>query len=390
MPFLLKDFERLPLNQNSMKNLLSLFFVVIFSFTFAQSESILVKTLPDGRYTLSESGASYFAKLSLDCSSKSSPHFYFKALRKPGDKEGPRDLWPSFYGCYDWHSGVHNHWCMVKLLKLYPNLPEAKDLKEKLELSFSKENIISELNYVKSHENGFFEFPYGQSWLLKVADELKNWDNPDAKRWLENLKPLSDYIAFVHLKVWPQVKEVELSGSHDSPAMALSFAYDYAVSFNDLALKKVVVAAAKKYYGKMSNAPIIKEPFEYDFMSASLLVNDLMRKVLPEKKYWTWVNTFTPELFSMDKVDSGLQIKKSEKHDGYESHWDGYHLNRIWCLNGMLKSIPPSKLDSELKKKWVIQMNDMWDYAQESIGKGNYDIDHWLSSFSVFALVGYE
>jgi hypothetical protein len=279
---------------------------------------------------------------------------------------------------------------MVKLLKLFPNIPESKELKEKLEMSFSKENILAELNYVKTHEEGLFEFPYGQSWLLKVADELKRWDNPDAKRWLSNLKPLSDYIALVHLKVWPQVQEVELSGSHDSPAMGLSFAYDYSVSFNDKELKKVVETAAKKYYGNMTKAPIVKEPFDYDFMSASLLVNDLMRKVLSEKKYWTWANEFTPELFSLDKVKVGLQIKKSEKHDGYESHWDGYHLNRIWCLNGMLKTFPEGRLNSDVKKLWVLQMNDMWNYAQESIGKGNYDIDHWLSSFSVFALVGYD
>ncbi|MEY4894595.1 MAG: hypothetical protein RL751_1414, partial [Bacteroidota bacterium] len=85
-----------------------------------------------------------------------------------------------------------------------------------------------------------------------------------------------------------------------------------------------------------------------------------------------------------------LQIKKTDKHDGYESHWDGYHLNRIWCLNGMLKTLPAGTLDEATKAAWVTNMNAMWDYAQESIGKGNYDIDHWLSSFSVFALIGYE
>jgi hypothetical protein len=92
----------------------------------------------------------------------------------------------------------------------------------------------------------------------------------------------------------------------------------------------------------------------------------------------------------MNKVNDGLKIKKSDKHDGYESHWDGYHLNRIWCLNGMLKTISEDRLNTDVKKLWVVQMNDMWNYAQESIGKGNYDIDHWLSSFSVFALVGYD
>ena len=373
-----------------MKNLFLL--IVIFSITrtVGQNQSSLVTELQDGRYTLSEGGASHFAKLSLDCTNKSSPHFYFKALRKVGDKQGPRDLWPSFYGCYDWHSGVHNHWCMVKLLKLYPNIPEANELKEKLELSFSKENILAELNYVRTHEDGLFEFPYGQSWLLKVADELKRWDNADAQRWLSNIKPLADYIAEIHIAYWPKIDHVDYSGSHDSPAMGLSFALDYAESFKHVKLKKVIVSSAMRFYSSSKNAPLMNEPFDYDFMSATLLVSDLMRKVLPEKKYWEWVNEFTPELFSTNKVKVGLQIKKTEKHDGYEAHWDGYHLNRIWCLNGMLKTFPEGKLNQEIKIQWVFQMNDMWDYSQESIGKGNYDIDHWLSSFSVFALIGYD
>ena len=106
----------------------------------------LVTNLPDGRYTLSDEGASYFAKLSLDCASKSSPHYYFKALRKKGDTDGPRDVWPSFYGCYDWHSAVHNHWCMIKILKLHPNIPEAVELRQRLKESFTSENIQKELD----------------------------------------------------------------------------------------------------------------------------------------------------------------------------------------------------------------------------------------------------
>jgi len=56
----------------------------------------------------------------------------------------------------------------------------------------------------------------------------------------------------------------------------------------------------------------------------------------------------------------------------------------------MLKSLPKSALSEPVKTKWHKSMNEMWDYAQQSIGKGNYDVDHWLSSFSVFALSGYR
>jgi len=368
------------------------YFTLLFSVTILcfYSQNEIVKKQTDGRYILSDNGASYFAKLSLDCTEKQSPHYYFQAIRKKGDKDNPKDIWPSFYGCYDWHSGVHNHWCLVKILKLYPNIPEAKAIREKLELSFNKENILKELDYVRKHEDGLFEFPYGQAWLLKVAEELKKWDDPDAKRWLNNLEPLYKYCAFVQFKVWPLIKKIELSGSHDSPALALSFGYDYATTFGDEKLKKVIVKVSLNYYGGMKNTTILKEPYEYDFMSASLLTADLMRKVMPAKKYVKWVKGFCPDLFISSTVSGPLQIKKTEKHDGYESHWDGYHLNRIWCLNGMLKTLPNGTLDDKTKNNWVLAMNEMWDYAQESIGKENYDIDHWLSSFSVFALIGYE
>ncbi len=376
-----------------------LFILLMFAFgSNAQEQSSinmslgnsLVNTLPDGRYTLSDAGASYFAQLSLACVSKTYPHYYYKGFSEKVPSGSPKDLWPSFCGCYDWHSSVHNHWCMIKLLKLFPNIPEAAEMRSRLNESFNSEKIKKELEYVRTHENGLFEFPYGQSWVLKIAEELSTWKDHDAQRWLENLAPLSHYIAFVHSVVWKEVDKVSLSGSHDSPAMALSFAYDYAVQFNDDQLKKVVSSVAMKYYGKIQNTSIEKEPYEYDFMSASLLVADLMRKVMTPEKYVKWCKKFCPNLFISNKVNVALQIKRSAKHDGYESHWDGYHLNRIWCLNGMLKTLPEGTLDTATKAEWVLAMNQMWDYAQESIGKGNYDIDHWLSSFSVFALIGYE
>ena len=360
--------------------------------SFAQkSGASLVDTQTDGRYTLSEAGASYFAQLSLDCTNKPNPHYYYNVLRQPGDTQTPEDLWPAFYGCYDWHSAVHNHWALIKLLKTYPQIPEAAAIREKLNQSFTEDNINREFLYFQNNKEQYiFEFPYGQGWLLKVAEELQTWNDPDAQRWLENLAPLHKLCAAAAQVIWKDIDEVNLSGSHDAPSLNLSFALDYARAFGDEDLLKVVLKASKKFYGKMTKAPLRAEPFEYDFMSASLLVTDLMRKVYDQETYVKWLKNFAPGLTDATSVAKDLQIKKTDKHDGYESHWDGYHLNRIWCLNGMLQSLPAESLEATTKAIWIKSMNDMWDYAQESIGKGNYDIDHWLSSFSVFALIGYQ
>ena len=372
--------------------------IILFSFLLLNqlsvlfSQSNLTQKGDDGIYKLTESGASYFAKLSLQCADKQSPHFYekYKEHYEIVDSTTSKDLWPSFYGCFDWHSSVHNHWCMIKLLKNHPSIPEAALIRARLNEAFSVENMKYEAFFLSQNEEGYFEFPYGQSWFLKLADELKSWNDQDAKKWLKNSEPLLVLIEENHLKYWNATPSVKISGSHDSPAMGISFALDYSRSFKKKKLEKTLLAAAKKYYLTIENAPILSEPVEYDFMSGTLLIADLMRKVLSGKEYAAWLSKFTPELVDESRAHLALKINKIEVHDGYESHWDGFHLNRIWCLNGMLISLPKKSVSPSLKGKWTNAMNEMWDYAQLSIGKGNYDIDHWLSSFSVFALEGYK
>jgi hypothetical protein len=372
--------------------------IILFSFLLLNqlsvlfSQSNLTQKGDDGIYKLTESGASYFAKLSLQCADKQSPHFYekYKEHYEIVDSTTSKDLWPSFYGCFDWHSSVHNHWCMIKLLKNHPSIPEAALIRARLNEAFSVENMKYEAFFLSQNEEGYFEFPYGQSWFLKLADELKSWNDQDAKKWLKNSEPLLVLIEENHLKYWNATPSVKISGSHDSPAMGISFALDYSRSFKKKKLEKTLLAAAKKYYLTIENAPILSEPVEYDFMSGTLLIADLMRKVLSGKEYAAWLSKFTPILVDESRAHLALKINKTEVHDGYESHWDGFHLNRIWCLNGMLISLPKKSMSPSLKGKWTSAMNEMWDYAQLSIGKGNYDIDHWLSSFSVFALEGYK
>lgn len=372
--------------------LILFFFLFLSQLSVSFSQTNLTQKGSDGIYTLTEYGASYFAKLSLQCTEKSTPHYYerYKEHYEIVDSTTSKDLWPSFYGCYDWHSSVHNHWCLMKLLKNHPNIPEAKLIRKRLNEAFSTENIKYEAFFLSQNEEGYFEFPYGQSWFLKLADELKSWNDQDAKRWLKQIEPVLLVIVENHLKYWNATPSVKISGSHDSPAMGISFALDYSRSFKNKKLEKILISASKKYYLNVKNAPISSEPVEYDFMSGTLLIADLMRKVLSGKEYVGWLSHFTPELMDENRINLALKINKTEVHDGFESHWDGFHLNRIWCLNGMLISLPKKSVSPILKEKWTSAMNEMWDYAQLSIGKGNYDIDHWLSSFSVFALEGYK
>ncbi len=377
-----------------MRFIFSTFLCLLTTFAFAQKnssqtiEASLTKTAADGSLLLSDMGASYFAKLSLDCTGKPYPHFYYEHLQTASDLKSPDKLFPSFYGCFDWHSGVHNHWALVKLLKTFPKIPEAKAIKDKLENSFNAANILGEVAYLKSHAEENFEFPYGTSWLLKVADELGTWDDPTAKKWLQNLKPLCNLIVSDYMIRWPMIEKPNYSGDHYASSIGISFALDYAKTFKNDSLKTILEQSAKGFYLGIEKFPLEKEPFGYDFMSAGLLITDLMRKILPQSEYVTWLKQFAPDVFTVEGVKKVFNVEKKETHTGYASHWDGFHLNRIWCINGMLKSIPANALSTDVKKAWLASQKEMWNYSQESIGKGNYDVDHWLSSFSVYALIG--
>lgn len=367
---------------------------ILFLFLFGSAlfcinaNAQIVNKSEQGNYTLSKEGASYFARLSLECTQKSFPHTGYDDMLS---KRDVRNVWPAFYGCYDWHSAVHNHWALVKLLKNFPEIPEAQEIRNYLNQTFTSEKIKAECTYFMENRSKMsFEFPYGQCWLLKLTDELSRFDDVDAKIWIKNLQPLYQLCAKESLRYWSGKPETAISGSHDSPALGMSFALDYANTFKDEALKAVVTKTAVGAYGNMQNAPLLDEPIDYDFMSGSFLIADLMRKVYTPEQYAVWIKKFAPGLFSKKNVRLTLQIKSSDDHSGYESHWDGFHLNRIWCLNGILMTLPAQSLNATLKTEWITSMNAMWDYAQKSIGKGNYDIDHWLSSFSVFALEGYK
>ena len=108
--------------------------------------------------------------------------------------KGPKALHPAFYGSYDWHSSVHGHWMLVRLLRLFPDLPEAAEIRAMMGAHLTAENLKVEADYFARKESKSFERTYGWAWLLKLAEELNGCDAPDAKVWAKNLRPLADVI----------------------------------------------------------------------------------------------------------------------------------------------------------------------------------------------------
>jgi hypothetical protein len=123
-----------------------------------------------------------FANLALACVHKEYPNHISHTLNSDADAASPRKLTPAFYGCYDWHSSVHGHWLLVRLVRTFPDAPFVSAAREALRQSLTAENITQEAAYLRGEGRASFERPYGLAWLLQLVAELREWDDPQA-RW---------------------------------------------------------------------------------------------------------------------------------------------------------------------------------------------------------------
>src|SRR2546429_7973887 len=73
--------------------------------------------------SLDAGAASHFARLALKCARQEYPNKLEHVMNGAHEVLSPRALHPAFYGCYDWHSTVHGHWMLARLLRRVPPPP---------------------------------------------------------------------------------------------------------------------------------------------------------------------------------------------------------------------------------------------------------------------------
>lgn len=230
--------------------------------------------------TLDSAAASSFARLALKAITQEYPNKLDHVLNGPADVLGPRRLHPSFFGAYDWHSSVHGHWMLVRLLKVRPGLPEAGKIRSALDADLSAANLAAEAEYLKRPGSASFERMYGWAWLLKLAEELHGWDDPDGRRWAASLQPLADAIVARYLAFLPKQFYPIRRGVHPNTAFGMMLALDYARAVGRSDLDSLLVERSRTYFGNDVNVPAAWEPDGDDFFSRSLIEADLMRRVL--------------------------------------------------------------------------------------------------------------
>ncbi|GAL88428.1 DUF2891 domain-containing protein [Jejuia pallidilutea] len=317
------------------------------------------------------------AELPLHCINIEYPNRLSQTLGSDEDLKSPTTLHPAFYGCFDWHSSVHGHWSLVSLLKSFPNISNAKTIKQRLLNNISKENIEAEVAYFKGKHNGSYERTYGWAWLLKLAEALHTWDEDTARELEQNLQPLTNLIIEKYMEFLPKLNYPLRVGTHTNTAFGLSFAYDYAQTVNNDALKKAIKDRALFFYAKDQNCPMSWEPSGSDFLSPCLEEAALMKRLLPLEDFKVWLDDFLPQLKQHDfNIEVGLV---SDRTDGHLVHLDGVNFSRAWNLYKIAEDLPEY---NHLKPV----ANQHINYSLPSIFGDDYMGGHWLGSFAIYAL----
>src|SRR5918998_345070 len=96
---------------------------------------------------LTREQASDFPRLALKGLGKEYPNKPEHVMAGPDDLKCPKALHPAFYGSYDWHSSVHGHWMLARLLRRFPDLPEAQEIRSVLGTHLTAANLTAEADY---------------------------------------------------------------------------------------------------------------------------------------------------------------------------------------------------------------------------------------------------
>lgn len=298
----------------------------------------------------------------------------------------------AFYGCSDWHSAVNSTWTMVKVLKLFPDLPVGRLIREKLKEHLTADAIKGEIAFYSEEGHKSFERPYGWAWLLRLYAELRSWLDPDAQKWAANLEPLAKLllertVPYLHTLAAPM-----RIGTHANTAYTLKLLLEYARTAAEKGLENAVIERARKFYAADVGCAPNFEPSGSDFFSPCLSEAALMSEVLPPAEFVRWLDAFLPRPDSpgfkaltivVEMPGSAEELKKSDM-EGAKSHLMGLGVSRAKALEDIAAALPPGDPRVAAYRKLAASL------ARSSI-KAMYDADyagtHWIATYIVDYLV---
>jgi len=332
---------------------------------------------------LTQAQASHFAKLALKCVAREYPNKPEHVMNDGQDVQSPKGLHPAFYGCYDWHSSVHGHWMLVRLLRMFPQLPEARDIRRALGNNLRATNIAEEVAYLNGKNRQSFERTYGWAWLLKLGEELSLSTDGEARVWSQNLQPLIDAFVSRYLAFLPKQNYPIRTGVHPNTAFGLAFTFDYAQTTGNTKLADLIAERSRTYFAKDAAYPAAWEPGGEDFFSPALMEADLMRRVLKPMEFRRWFRRFLPQLGAGGPKSLLTPAVVTDRSDPKLVHLDGLNLSRAWCMRSVASALPAN---DRARSVLASAARRHTEEALAHVASGDYAGEHWLASFAVYLL----
>ncbi len=328
---------------------------------------------------LTEDLANRFARIALGHVGREYPNSVQHVFANAHDIGTPRVMHPIFYGSFDWHSCVHSHWMLAYLLRRFPHMEAAADIRALFDARFTPDAVAGECAYLERATSRGFQRPYGWGWLLKLASELMQ--HP-AHPWAEALAPLTQIFVARYQAFLPQATYPVRVGTHFNTAFSLRMAADYANQAKDAALLDLLRSTALRWYGADRNAPAWGEPSGDDFLSSTLIEADCMRRLLPTEQFATWFEHFLPHIAEGHPAILFAPATVSDRSDGKIAHLDGLNISRAWCWQSLATTLPAGDVRrARMEEAAAIHLHAGLPHVA-----GDYMGEHWLASYAVLAL----
>ncbi|NBW76873.1 MAG: DUF2891 domain-containing protein [Sphingomonadaceae bacterium] len=319
--------------------------------------------------------AARFMALTIGHLTREFPHKLDHVLDGPEDARPPRELHPIFFGSFDWHSCLHGWWQVLRLARLYPDLPEAARVRALADEMLTAENFAVETAYLARPSARGFERPYGWAWALALHAEMVRHDASWARHGDMFAVAFAErFHQFLPLQTYP----IRV-GTHYSSAFAMTLARSWALD-HDPALVALIDARANAWFGQDRDCQAW-EPGGDEFLSSALTEALLMSRVLGPD-FAAWFDQFLPRAAQEQPATLFTPATVSDRSDGKIAHLDGLNLSRAWCWRGIAAALPAGHL---VRGPALATAQQHLDAALPHLGD-DYMGEHWLATFALLAL----
>jgi DUF2891 family protein len=326
--------------------------------------------------------AAELARRALANIAREYPNLPHHVLVADADAVPPRELHPTFFGCFDWHSAVHTHWLLVRLLNKAPQAVPQREIVAALAAAFEPAKLEREADYLRKQPA--FERPYGLAWLTLLAAEVATMRGSAAFDWTRALAPAAAAARDNVLRWLAQLRYPVRSGTHNQTAFALTLLFDAARDLDDVVLLDAVRDAALKHYSNDTSAPVHLEPSGEDFLSPALMEADLMRRVLEAGAFTAWLSGFLPTVPQAADAQWLTPAEVLDETDGKLVHLHGLNLSRAWNLENLADGLPAG--DGRAGALRAAAERHREAGVRATLATRHYAGDHWLPTFATYLL----